>query len=72
MSITKTNFYSQELNAFTPNRVRGELLDWGLNAMTVEVQIDASEADTLYAGDLVKIKEQYIYVQNDIILAFMG
>ena len=56
MSITKTNFYSQELNALAPHRVRGELLDWGLNALTMEVQIDASETDTLYAGDLVKIK----------------
>lgn len=55
MSITKTNFYSQSLNAFAPNRVRGELLDWGLNAMQMEVEIDSTVTDKLYAGDAVKI-----------------
>lgn len=55
MSITKTNFYSQSLNAFAPNRVRGELLDWGLNAMQMEVEIDSTVSSKLYAGDAVKI-----------------
>lgn len=56
MAIVKTNFYSQELNQFAPKRIRGELLDWGLNAWVLDVQIDASEAGTLYAGDIVKVK----------------
>lgn len=55
MSIVKANFYAQELNQFAPKRVRGELLDWGLNSLQLEGQIDASETGTLYAGDLVKI-----------------
>lgn len=55
MSITKTNFYSQSLNAFAPNRVRGELLDWGLNAMQMEVEIDSTVSSKMYAGDAVKI-----------------
>lgn len=55
MAIVKTNFYAQELNQFAPNRVRGELLDWGLNSLQMEVQIDASEAGTLYAGDMVAV-----------------
>lgn len=55
MAIVKTNFYSQELNQFAPKRLRGELIDWGLNAMAMDVQIDASEAGTLYAGDPVVI-----------------
>lgn len=55
MAITKTDFYSQSLNQFRPERLRGELLDWGLNAWVLDVQIDASEAGTLYAGDLVKV-----------------
>jgi hypothetical protein len=55
MAIVKANFYKHELNQFLPNRVRGEYLDWGLNAMVMEVQIDASETGTLYAGDPVKI-----------------
>lgn len=55
MAIVKTNFYAQELNQLAPKRVRGELLDWGLNSLQLEVQIDASETGTLYAGDLVKI-----------------
>lgn len=55
MAITKTNFYAQSLNQFGPHRLRGEYLDWGLNAMVMEVQIDASEAGTLYAGDPVEI-----------------
>ena len=55
MSITKTNFYSHDLNAFTPNRVRGELMDWGLNAMQMEVEIDSTVSGSVYAGDAVKI-----------------
>lgn len=55
MSITKTNFYSQELNAFTPSRVRGELLDWGLSSLQMEVEIDSTVTGSLYAGDAVKI-----------------
>ena len=55
MAIVKTDFYAQKLNQFRPERLRGELLDWGLNAWVLDVQIDASEAGTLYAGDLVKI-----------------
>lgn len=55
MAIVKTNFYSQELNQFAPKRVRGELLDWGLNSLQLEVAIDASQTDALYAGDAVKI-----------------
>lgn len=55
MAIVKANFYKHELNQFLPNRVRGEYLDWGLNAMVMEVQIDASENGTLYAGDPVAI-----------------
>ena len=55
MAIVKTNFYSQELNQFAPKRLRGELLDWGLNALVLDVQIDASETGTLYAGDPVKL-----------------
>ena len=55
MSITKTNFYSHELNAFTPNRVRGELMDWGLNAMQMEVEINSTVTGSVYAGDAVKI-----------------
>ena len=55
MAITKADFYSQNLNQFAPHRVRGELLDWGLNAWVLDVVIDASEAGTLYAGDLVKV-----------------
>jgi len=55
MAIVKANFYKHELNQFLPNRVRGEYLDWGLNAMVMEVQIDVTETGTLYAGDPVKI-----------------
>ena len=55
MSVTKTNFYSQQLNAFAPNRVRGELMDWGLNAMQMEVEIDSTVSGSVYAGDAVKI-----------------
>ena len=55
MAIVKTDFYKQDLNQFAPHRVRGELLDWGLNSLQIEVKIDASETATLYAGDLVKI-----------------
>lgn len=55
MAIVKANFYKQDLNQFAPHRVRGELLDWGMSGLQMEVKIDASETDTLYAGDLVKI-----------------
>lgn len=55
MAIVKTNFYTQSLNQFRPERLRGELLDWGLNAWVLDVVIDASETGTLYAGDLVKV-----------------
>lgn len=55
MAIVKTNFYAQELNQFAPKRVRGELLDWGLNSLQMEVAIDASVAGSLYAGDVVAI-----------------
>lgn len=55
MAIVKANFFTHSLNQFMPNRVRGEYLDWGLNADVIEVQIDASETGTLYAGDPVKI-----------------
>src|SRR5699024_1795872 len=55
MAITKSDFYAQSLNQFAPHRLRGEYLDWGLNAWVLEVQIDASQVTPLYAGDLVKI-----------------
>lgn len=55
MAITKTDFYKQSLNQFMPNRVRGEMLDWGLSGEVIEVQIDVSQTDPLYAGDPVKI-----------------
>lgn len=55
MAIVKANFYKQSLNQFAPNRVRGEYLDWGLSAEVIEVQIDVSQTDPLYAGDPVKI-----------------
>lgn len=55
MAITKTDFYNQDLNQFAPGRVRGEYLDWGLNALVLDVQIDASEDSTLYPGDIVNI-----------------
>lgn len=55
MAIVKTDFYAQELNQFAPKRLRGEYLDWGLNAMVVEVEIDASQATPVYAGDKVAI-----------------
>lgn len=55
MAIVKTDFYTQSLNQFRPERLRGELLDWGLNAWVLDVVIDASETGTLYAGDLVKV-----------------
>lgn len=54
MAIVKTNFYAQSLNQFAPNRLRGEYLDWGLNAQVMEVEIDASSAP-IYAGDKVTI-----------------
>lgn len=55
MAIVKTDFFAHALNQFVPNRVRGEYLDWGLNATVLEVKIDESVTDTLYAGDPVKI-----------------
>ena len=55
MAIVKKDFYAQDLNQFAPKRLRGEYLDWGLNAMVVEVEIDASQADPVYAGDKVAI-----------------
>lgn len=55
MAITKTDFYKQSLNQFLPNRLRGELLDWGLSGEVIEVQIDVSQETPLYAGDPVKI-----------------
>ena len=39
MAIVKTDFYAQSLNQFMPDRVRGELLDWGLNAWVLDVVI---------------------------------
>lgn len=56
MAIVKTNFYTQDLNQFAPHRLRGEYLDWGLNAEVIEVKIDASQGDTpVYAGDALTI-----------------
>lgn len=55
MAIVKADFYKHELNQFLPNRVRGEYLDWGLNALVMEGKIDASVEGVLYAGDPVKI-----------------
>lgn len=55
MAIVKANFYKQDLNQFAPHRVRGELLDWGMSGLQLEVKIAASETDTLYAGDVVTI-----------------
>lgn len=55
MAIVKANFYKHSLNQFVPNRVRGEYLDWGLNALVMEAKIDESQATPLYAGDPVKI-----------------
>jgi len=55
MAIVKTDFYTQDLNQFAPKRLRGELMDWGLNAEVMEVQVDVSETGTVYAGDKVMI-----------------
>lgn len=55
MAIVKTNFYTQDLNQFAPHRLRGEYLDWGLNAEVIEVMIDESQADPIYAGDALAI-----------------
>lgn len=56
MAIVKTNFYTQDLNQFAPHRLRGEYLDWGLNAEVIEVEIDASQGATpVYAGDALTI-----------------
>lgn len=55
MAIDKTNFYTQNLNQFAPHRLRGEYLDWGLNAEVIEVMIDASQATPIYPGDALTI-----------------
>lgn len=55
MAIVKTDFYTQELNQFKPHRLRGEYCDWGLNAQVMEVEIDASQVEPIYAGDKVTI-----------------
>jgi len=55
MAIEKTNFYTQNLNQFAPHRLRGEYLDWGLNAEVIEVMIDKSQADPIYPGDALAI-----------------
>lgn len=55
MAIEKTNFYTQDLNQFAPHRLRGEYLDWGLNAEVIEVKIDESQADPIFPGDAVAI-----------------
>lgn len=55
MAIVKANFYAQTLNQFAPHRLRGEYLDWGLNAQVMEVQIDDSVATEVYPGDALKI-----------------
>lgn len=55
MAFDKTSFYAHSLNQFAPNRIRGEYLDWGLNAQVMEVEIDSTQSATLYAGDPVAI-----------------
>lgn len=55
MAIVKTNFYTQDLNQFAPHRVRGEYLDWGLNAEVIEVMVDESQDSPIFPGDAVKI-----------------
>lgn len=55
MAIVKTDFYTQDLNMFAPKHLRGELASWSMNAQTVEVEIDASQTDPVYAGDKVAI-----------------
>lgn len=57
MAIVKANFYTQSLNQFAPHRLRGEYLDWGLNAEVIEVMIDESQdAQTpIYPGDALTI-----------------
>ena len=55
MAFDKTTFYAHSLNQFAPNRIRGEYLDWGLNAHVMEVEIDSTQATALYAGDPVAI-----------------
>lgn len=56
MAIDKTNFYTQDLNQFAPHRLRGEYLDWGLNAEVIEVMVDASQGATpIFPGDAVTI-----------------
>lgn len=55
MAFDKTSFYAHSLNQFAPNRIRGEYLDWGLNAQVMEVEIDSTQATALYAGDPVAI-----------------
>lgn len=55
MAIVKANFYAQSLNQFAPHRLRGEYLDWGLNAEVIEVMIDESQATPIYPGDALTI-----------------
>lgn len=55
MAITKANFYTQSLNQFAPHRLRGEYLDWGLNAEVIEVMIDATQEAPIYPGDALTI-----------------
>lgn len=55
MAIVKANFYTQSLNQFAPHRLRGEYLDWGLNAEVIEVMIDESQATPVYPGDALTI-----------------
>lgn len=55
MAFDKTTFYAHSLNQFAPNRIRGEYLDWGLNAQVMEVEIASTQATALYAGDPVSI-----------------
>lgn len=55
MAINKANFYTQSLNQFAPHRLRGEYLDWGLNAEVIEVMIDESQTAPVYPGDALTI-----------------
>lgn len=55
MAIDKTTFYTQDLNQFAPHRMRGEYLDWGLNAEVIEVEIDKSQVEPIYPGDALTI-----------------
>lgn len=55
MAIIKKDFCAQSLNQFAPKRLRGEYLDWGLNAQVMEAVIDASVEGEVFPGDAVKI-----------------